>query len=397
MKVLILCGVFAPENEQEVIRHARRVVEFSANTFQKRLIEGFRRSGQDVQVISAPFIGSFPNGSDLVSFRKFSGEQDSYRYVGFNNIWGIRNISRSISVKRAIRDFIRLEDADKCIVVYSAHSPFIEAARYAKRRDSRIRVCMYFPDLPHYMNMSADRSPLYDTVKRFDIAHMLRDMDCADAFVLLTEQMKDLLPVKGKPCLIREGIIDEIPEGPAPASRGKDIVYTGKLEAAFGVAALLEAFRKISDPQCRLVLCGRGDCEKQILRMAQEDPRIQFCGQVTPEQARQIQLSAGVLVNPRPDSGEYTKYSFPSKNVEYLLTGRPVAACMLSGMPEAYRDFVYEIKGDTPEAIAGALTAALEDTEENCRLRYENFLAYAREHLMAGSIARSIAEMCGKN
>ena len=43
MKVMIICGVFAKENEQEVIAHAKRSVEFSANVYQTKLIQGFRR------------------------------------------------------------------------------------------------------------------------------------------------------------------------------------------------------------------------------------------------------------------------------------------------------------------------------------------------------------------
>lgn len=394
METLILCGVFAPEHEQEVIRHARRVVEFSANTFQLRLIDGFRRESGNVQVLSAPFIGSYPNGCDLRVFRDFPQSQDTCRYVGFQNLWGLRNLSRSHALKRAIREFIELDAPEKLIVVYSAHTPFIEAARYAKQRDSRIRVCMYFPDLPHYMNLSGDRTAFYDWAKKYDIAHMLRQMDCADAYVLLTRQMKELLPVGEKPCLICEGILDSIPQPESPENREKTIVYTGKLDAAFGVATLLDAFRLVEDPRCSLVLCGRGDCEEEIRRRARGDSRIRFLGQVTPGEARQLQRSAGVLVNPRPDTGEYTKYSFPSKNIEYLLTGRPVAACMLSGMPGQYRDFLFEIPSDTPQALAGALTRALEASPEEAARRSEGFRAYAREHLMAQSIARGIIRMC---
>ena len=54
MKVLMLCGYFAKENEQEVIDNARAAVEFSANIFQHKLINGFRSINCDFSVISAP-------------------------------------------------------------------------------------------------------------------------------------------------------------------------------------------------------------------------------------------------------------------------------------------------------------------------------------------------------
>ena len=40
MDVLFLCGVFAKENEVEVIAQAKKSVEFSANQMQLKLIRG---------------------------------------------------------------------------------------------------------------------------------------------------------------------------------------------------------------------------------------------------------------------------------------------------------------------------------------------------------------------
>lgn len=36
MKVLLLCGVFAKENEKEIIENSKRAVEYSANIFQEK-------------------------------------------------------------------------------------------------------------------------------------------------------------------------------------------------------------------------------------------------------------------------------------------------------------------------------------------------------------------------
>ena len=62
MDVLFLCGVFAKENEAEVIAQAKKSVEFSANQMQLKLIRGLKEV-TDTQVISAPFIGHYPNQS----------------------------------------------------------------------------------------------------------------------------------------------------------------------------------------------------------------------------------------------------------------------------------------------------------------------------------------------
>lgn len=397
MKILMLCGYIAPENEAEVIRHAKGVVEFSANEFQKKLIRGMRSLDAQVEVLSAPFVGSWPNVSDIRVFRGFQNPQTECRYVAFHNMWGLRNFSRAAALKKAVRDFAKDPAEEKLILVYCAHTPFLQAAEYAKKLDSRIRVCFYVPDLPNYMNLSADRSKLYDIAKGFDIRKMRRHMACVDSFVLLTEAMKECLPVGNKPCAVIEGILDrqrlEQPAEPRQETGEKYIVYTGKINEKFGVPALVEGFSLLSYRECRLVLCGDGDCMDAVRAAAAKDSRILVQGQVLPAEAARWQNRAAVLVNPRPDNEEYTKYSFPSKNVEYLLSGRPVAVCMLSGMPERYREFIYEIADGTPEQIADTLEAALVASSAEVEEKHRAFLEYARGHLTGDWIAQRILEI----
>lgn len=400
MKILMLCGVFARENEQEVVRHARAAVEFSANVFQQKLIAGMRSLGQDFVAVSAPFVGSYPNASDIVRFRSFEEDQSLCSYVPFNNIWGLRNFSRTHALKKAVQDFIRAEDEQKVIVVYCTHTPFIEAAVYAKKKDPRIRICLYVPDLPNYMNLSANRSWFYDMAKAYDIAVMTRLMKQMDNFVLLTGQMKDALPVGEKPYRVIEGIITGQELERTPAVKENDglirVVYTGKLNARFGVKHLIDAFCMLPDPNYRLVLCGRGDCENYIKEKRIADSRILYQGQVTADVAGEWIRKADVLVNPRLNDEEYTKYSFPSKNIEYLLSGNPVVASMLSGMPEDYRRFIYEISPDAQPAdgICRALKSAI-GNKEQARQKYQDFCCYARENLTTESIARTILRLSG--
>lgn len=396
MKILILCGVFARENQQEVIDNARASVEFSANQFQLKLIQGFQDAGYPVSVLSAPFIGSYPNASRISKFKAFAQPQNLCTYVPFSNLWGYRNISRARALKKAMSEFIEADDPQKLILVYSAHTPFLEAAAYAKKADPRIRACFYVPDLPSYMNLRADRSWIYDVAKKADIAKMNKLSRCVDSFVVLTEYMKEPLGVGDRPCRVVEGIVSEIPTpDSSPKQKEKYIVYTGKLDEAFGVKSLVDAMANLEDPDYRLVLCGQGDSFDYAVQASEKDSRIMPLGQVSPETAAQWQHRAAVLINPRANVGEYTKYSFPSKNVEYLLSGKPVVAYLLHGMPRCYRDFIYEIdSGREPvAAITEAVRRAVEDDRQVKHEKYRAFLRYATEHLAAERIANMILDL----
>ncbi|MBQ1507637.1 MAG: glycosyltransferase, partial [Ruminococcus sp.] len=348
MRVLYLCGVYDDVNEKEVIAHSKYPVEFSANVFQKKMIQGFRSCVKDFEVLSAPFVGSYPNASDIVSFKGFEEEQKEYNYVNFCNVWGVRNPSRSKALKRGLDDFIKADDERKLIVAYTPHTPFLEAAVYAKSRDPRIKICLVVPDLPQYMNLNAHISMIYKIGKKFDIRKFSKLNMNVDSYMLLTRHMADKINVHNMPYIVKEGIIsdrdisraksriDKKAGNPGAKPDERYIVYTGKMNERFGVKMLVEAFLKLPEKDLRLVLCGKGDSVDFIKRKAHEDSRIMFMGQVTPEEAGKWEFAASVLVNPRTNDEEFAKYSFPSKNIQYLLTGNPVVSFMLGGMPERY-------------------------------------------------------------
>ena len=396
MDVLFLCGVFAKENEAEVIAQAKKSVEFSANQMQLKLISGLKEVA-DTQVISAPFIGHYPNQSHSLQFSGFTNPQHICRYVSFNNIWGFRNLSRAHALKKAVRTFALDDNEEKLIIVYSAHDPFLAAAAYAKKLNPKIRICLIAPDLPQYMNLEAKRGFLYDFFKQFDIKSIQKHIKSVDTSVVLTEAMAKALRLTDRPYVIAEGIVDSISKTPGSTAHEEtvNIVYAGKLYFRFGIRSLVEAFSLLQDSNYRLILCGNGDAAEYLQKCAMEDSRIILPGQVSPEKVQEYISSAAVLVNPRPNNEEYTKYSFPSKDIEYLSSGKPTVAFLLDGMPTCYQDFLYVIdrSKDITCAICDALKAAISAPKEETEKRHTQFLQYAAGNLLASAIAEKIIKM----
>lgn len=395
-KVLFIGGVFAEENINEVASKAIGTVEYSANIFQERLIKGFQSNNIDISVVSAPFIGAYPTRSKIIYFSGFKNIQNRYKYVPFLNIWGIRHFSIASSLKKAIYNFaFDYFEGQKLIIVYSAHGPFLEAAMWAKKKDPSIKVCFVSPDLPEYMNLDNSRSKVYDLLKKVDISRMNKLIEQVDTFVLLTEHMKERFHVNERPALVVEGIIEKIENISMKEEQKNDdikyIVYTGKLNEKFGVRKLIGSFLEFPDIQYRLVLVGDGDCVPYINEIAKKDCRIIYTGQVTPQEAKNWQQKADVLINPRMNNEEYTKYSFPSKTIEYLMTGKPVVAYWLDGMKKKYREFLYIIPENKKNAEMETIVQAIND--EYKLDKYSKFRKYAEINLRADSIAYQIIRL----
>lgn len=401
MNILFLCGVFANENEAEVKINAKTSVEFSANLMQIKLIRAFNkiRGANNLRVISAPFIGAYPSYSRVVRFSGFEKSQNLCEYVRFNNIWGFRNVSRAYALKKAIRSFAAEKQKNKIIVVYSVHDPFLSAAAYAKKLDPSIKICLIAPDLPQYMNLETHRGILYDTFKKVDIASIEKHLKKVDMSVVLTEQMACVLGIDDRPYIVVEGIVDtavsNVSNIECDAHDTIDIVYAGKLYERFGAKTLVDAFSKLNGEHYRLILCGTGDAVGYAKECAATDHRIILTGQISPDEVKRYLARATILVNPRPNNEDYTKYSFPSKNIEYLMTGKPVVAYMLDGMPGCYADFIYAIDQniDPTDALVDALKRALTATDAETSERYSKFISYAKEHLSAQSVARRIISL----
>ena len=123
----------------------------------------------------------------------------------------------------------------------------------------------------------------------------------------------------------------------------------------FGILHLIEAFKNIDSPNYRLIICGIGDSEEEIKKSSELDSRIDFLGQLKREDVLSLQKKATVLVNPRQNNEEFTKYSFPSKNLEYLSSGIPLVAYKLDGIPDEYDKYINYVPDNSTDAFASVI------------------------------------------
>jgi glycosyltransferase involved in cell wall biosynthesis len=181
-----------------------------------------------------------------------------------------------------------------------------------------------------------------------------------DCFVLLTRFMAERLGVDERHYVVVEGIAAELLDDPVIEEGARDkrcvFLYSGTLAARYGVMTLIEAFSRLPVTiAAELWICGDGDSRNRIQEAARNDARISYLGQLSRSEVRQLQRRATVLVNPRPAAGEYTRYSFPSKTLEYMVSGRPVLMYRLPGVPDEYFEYVICPKSNDVDGLATAL------------------------------------------
>ena len=176
--------------------------------------------------------------------------------------------------------------------------------------------------------------------------------------------MTEMLPIGNKSWTVVEGIFNNSQDDVLVNKKtSKDalqyIFYAGTLAKRYGVMNLVEAFMHITNQNTRLVICGAGDSEKEIVKCTSIDRRIIFKGQLPRIEVLKLQKESTLLVNPRTPEKEYTKFSFPSKTMEYLASGVPVLLYKLPGIPEEYYQYCYSIEDLSIEYLTNKMNEIL--------------------------------------
>lgn len=363
--LIFLGGIFTAKQHQFIENNSRGVVQNAADALQKKILMGLIQTyPASVTVLNLPFVGSYPRFFNLQTFPASRGEFfHSAPVVGqsFLNMRFIKSLSRLTSSFSGLLKTTLSRDA--VVLIYSAHMPFLAAALVYRLIFRRIRICLILPDFPEFMSEGGWK---YRAAKWVEARMFYAAARYVDRFVLLTRFMAERLKLENDRFTVVEGIASPSVHVPLAASGPlRTFLYTGTLAARYGINELVAAFHAMSYRETELWICGEGDSRERVAAAAAEDPRIKFFGQVSRERAEELQRQAIILVNPRPPGGEFTKYSFPSKTMEYLAAGRPVVMHKLAGIPEEYFRFI--INPDTADVrgLAAAMdrTASLSEDE----------------------------------
>ena len=182
----------------------------------------------------------------------------------------------------------------------------------------------------------------------------------SDAYIFITEAMREKYHVEDKNSIVIEGLVD-INENEELNSKVKSdyakflVMYTGSIHEKYGIGNLVKGFLDADISDSELHIYGDGDYRDTLLDICKKHKNVVYYGTVLSSKIVEIQRNASLLVNPRPIEDEYTKYSFPSKNMEYMVSGTPVLTTDLPGMPKEYKDYVFIMEDYSPEGIKDKL------------------------------------------
>lgn len=336
----------------ELFSHIKLKPAASTQKYHRLLIKGLAANAK-VDVVANPPVNRSVLNRKWVSLPKEQVDNACYHHLP-----AIRNpILKLLCVGvGTFCETFALSKKDSVIVVDCLN----RTAALAGLLAAKLRGCRcvsIITDLPDMFDCGA----FYKKMANFVIRH-------STDYVLLTEAMNDYLQNTDKPYVVLEGHADIAMRDQKPSLERKMsprvCLYAGGVYKLYGLQNLVEGFLKADIPGTQLHIYGSGDYVEELEQLAAQDPRIFYGGMLMNQEIVEKELEATLLVNPRPTHEEYVKYSFPSKNMEYMASGTPVLTTVLPGMPKEYYPHVYLIEEESVDGVAKALKQALDHSDE---------------------------------
>ncbi len=386
ISVVYVSSVTSEDTMNKIIDNSKNKPLQSIQKFHRLICEGIVNNGNTIETITAIPMSRNISKKTFWRLKKEKVNDVLYKYIPFINIPILRQIcllffTVIFAVKNCLRDKNRVFICDVLNTTIATTTLLIT-------KIFRKKCIGIVTDLPRDIGSSKSLSK---KVNEFF-------QNKYDGYIILTEEMNNIINIKKKPSIVVEGLVDskeKFNNSNIKKYDKKVIMYAGGLYEKYGVKAMIKAFMEINDKNIELHLYGTGDLDEYIKSL--KDSRIKFFGVVQNGLIVQEEKKATILINPRFSDAEYTKYSFPSKNMEYMVSGTPILTTKLPGMPKEYYDYIYLIEEESENGMRNSITKVLnlprEELIEKGKKARDFVLKYKNNNIQAKRIIRLAAKL----
>ena len=360
MEILYISALSSERQVNDIHRKTGENPGFAVQKFSRLLVRGLLKNGSFCNALSSPPVTRAYTDSWCVSLGKEEENGINYHYIPFFNVPLLKHV---------------------CVFMYTFFCVLSWGIKYRKERVVMCDVLCVSSSMGALlaskccgMKSVAVVTDIYEQMvgnktgglKRFitSLAGKLnRIYVCSFSFyVLLTEAMNDMVNPKRRPYIVMEALC-ESPKtsSPFPVENAypRVIMYAGGLEEKYGLKMLVDAFRQIEGNDVELHIYGSGSYVEELKIALTVDSRIKYWGVRPNDEILKAEYEATILVNPRFSTEEFTKYSFPSKNMEYMVSGTPILTTKLPGMPKEYYPYVFLFEEESTIGYANSLRHVL--------------------------------------
>lgn len=386
MRVIYVSNLCLPKVYEGLFEDKRLKSSEAVQKYHRIMAEGFALNG--CEVISLGVVPANKNvRKKFISLPKGKLNGVKYKHLRTINLPIIKQLFNAVGVYFNVLKY----GGKESFVICDGLSYLASKAAVLACKLNRLKSVVIITDLPEFFAGTDEK-----TVKRYNAL-----FDKFTAYVVLTEKMIEKLGYINKPYVVLEGQVDSL-ENKIQKIHKKEskrvIMYAGTVQSQYGLKMLVEGFILAKLSGYELHVYGNGDYAEEIDRISKVHSNVKHFPSQPNDVIVEKEKEAYILVNPRPTDEEYTKYSFPSKNMEYMVSETAVLTTSLPGMPEEYKQYVYLIENETADGVCKAIKKISELSEEDIiskgRLAREFVLSKKNNKMQTNRIIELITANC---
>ena len=365
MEILYISALSSERLIQLIYEQTGTNPGFAVQKFSRLLVKGLEANGCPIIAFTNPPVVRGVMSKLLVCLGKEEEKGVKYKYIPFLNFPILKHLCVIFYSFFYVLFWGLSNRREKAIVCDVLNVSACIGALLATKLN-RIQSVGVVTDIYGLM-ISQHRTGLSALISR--IAKKIHDVYVKNfnKYILLTEAMVNLVNPKNRPYMIMEALCDSYLANtefkPCEKTQPRTVLYAGGLFEKYGLKMLVEGFIKANIENATLILYGSGSYVEELKDVCSTYANVEYRGVAPNEEVVAEELRASLLVNPRFTTEEFTKYSFPSKNMEFMASGTPLLTTKLPGMPNDYYPYVYLFEEETVNGYAEALTKALSRSE----------------------------------
>lgn len=362
MDILIVTNSCSDKTYQQIQQKRKRTIVDPQQKFFRLMIDGLA-ANKHSNITAASALPVSASTVDQYVFRGTAEKTETgvnYYYLPFLNGKISRYLSLIWSSGSYAKKWCKEHRGKNAWVIVDPLVPVISIPTRRAAQKRGIKVAAVVTDIPTLCTNMKGRKE--NIIKRtfLSIYQKIsdRDLHAYDAYIPLTESINDVVNVNKKPHIVIEGFADS-KDTEISSVHENYIMYAGGVYEKYGVKTLVDAFISLNRQDVMLYIFGEGPYVDELKKVQALHSNVRYMGCVSPEEAVSYEKRALLLVNPRPTDEEFAKYSFPSKTMEYLLSGTAVVSTRLPGIPEEYFEYMYSFSGYSEDDLRDELTRLL--------------------------------------
>lgn len=365
MKIIFVSTMCSQKHYEEICKNRKIRMLDSSQKFFDMFVNGFKgRNDVEVVCVSIPPVSHQSYPQLYIAKRTEQVDNITYFSVPCINYIGMKSFFAQYWVRRYLEKEVRCSKEETIIItdplLLEGSIPALEIGK-----KYRVPVVGFLTDLPQFADECDIRSLPKKLLYRLYNRKSQKCLAIFDRYIFLTEAMNTVVNKKHRPWMLMECLVDPYETGGVNTCKKYSpphVMYAGKLHREFGLDILMAAIPLVKT-ECVFDIYGDGNYLPEIKEMAKKLNNVVVHEIIPVKAVMNEERKCTLLINPRPSTGKFTEYSFPSKTAEYMLSGTPVLMFKLPGIPKEYDPYLYYAPLEEPQSIADAIDKVLCQSE----------------------------------